>query len=443
MTVHRIRRGLDLPMAGAPEPVFGDTAPVQHVALLGADCPGVMPRLVVRVGDRVRRGQLLFSDRRRPDVRFTAPGAGTVEAIHQGPRRSLVSLVLRLADEDEQVDIEAPADDVRARLVESGLWCALRTRPFSRIPDPQGPKPASIFVTATDTNPLAPAIDPLLAGRVDDLERGLRALRTLCEGPVRLCKPHLLHLPMDHVAEVETHAFDGPHPAGNVGLHMHLLAPVGRRQEHWHMGLQDVLAVGTLMDRDELDIGRSIGLGGPRVEHPRLLRTRIGASLTELLRGELKPGESRVISGSVLDGRRAEGPVAGYLGRTHQQVSVLAEERKRRVFGWLAPGLKRHSIVPAFLSRWVPRRPLPLSTTMHGQRRHMVPIGVYEQVMPFDVVPTYLLRALLAGDLEQAEALGCLELDEEDLALCTYVCPSKIDYGQALRGVLDRIEAEW
>lgn len=442
MTVHRVRRGLDLPLAGAPEPVTEDAAPGNRIALLGADLPGLMPRLAVRVGDRVLRGQQLLHDRRRPEIRVTSPVAGTVEAIHQGPRRALISVVIKPADDDEQVTFEAPADAVRDRLLESGLWAALRTRPFSRIPDPQSPKPASIFVTATDTQPLAPPIDLLLAGRLDDLERGLRALRGLCEGPVLLCKPHLLHLPMDHVAEVETHAFEGPHPAGNVGLHMHLLAPAGRHQQHWHLGLQDVLAVGALMGRGELDVRRTLSLAGPQVLRPRLLRTRLGASLDQLTAGELRPGESRVISGSVLAGRRAEGPVHGYLGRFHQQVSVLAEDRARRVLGWLAPGLRSHSVVPAFLSRWLPRRPLPLSTTTHGQRRHMVPIGVYEAVMPFDVVPTYLLRALLAGDLEQAEALGCLELDEEDLALCTYACPSKIDYGQALRRVLDRLEAE-
>ncbi len=442
MTVFRLQRGLDLPVAGVPAPGVHAGPRIDRVAILGADCPHASPHLQVATGDGVRRGQALFHDRKSPEVRFTAPVAGTVEAIHRGPRRRFVSVVLRVADEDVAVPVAAPPNDVRGRLLESGLWTALRTRPFGRIPDPAGPAPAAIFVTAMDSAPLAPPTDALIAGRLEDLERGLRALASLCDGPVHLCKPHLLHLPMEHVAGVQVHEFRGPHPSGTVGLHIHLIDPVGRDRIVWHMGVQDVLAVGRLMERGELDAERIVALGGPQVVRPRLLRTVLGASLDDLCRGELADGENRLLSGSVLHGRQVEGPVEGYLGRYHQQVSVLLEGRARKVLGWLMPGAAVHSALPAFLSGWLPRRPLAFSTTTHGQRRHMVPVGVYEAVFPFDIEATYLLRALLTGDSEQAEALGCLELDEEDLALATYVCPSKIDHGAALRGMLDRLAAE-
>jgi Na+-transporting NADH:ubiquinone oxidoreductase subunit A len=236
--------------------------------------------------------------------------------------------------------------------------------------------------------------------------------------------------------------FSGPHPSGTPGFHIHTLDPAARGRTIWYVGYQDVLAIGRLFGSGDLDDTRVVGLAGPAVERPRLLQTRAGASLDDLTSGELREGDNRVISGSVLSGRTAAGPVLGYLGRYHRQISVLPEGRRRELLGWAAPGLTRFSALGAFASSWIPGRRFALTTSTHGSRRAIVPIGVYEKVWPFDLEPTYLLKALVTHDLERAEELGVMELDEEDVALCTFVCPSKNDYGRFLREVLTTLEKE-
>lgn len=454
---HRIKRGLDLPLAGAPRRFIEPGRRVRRVAVSGEDYLGLRPRISVEPGERVVRGQPLFEDRKNPGVLFTSPGSGTVAAIHRGERRRLLSVVVELDEQDGSPDDDAPeveyesfsakppprlsADRVRALLVESGLWTLLRARPFGRIPSPAA-APSSIFVTAIDTNPLA--ADPSLVLAADDeaFTAGLEALVRLAGGsPVYLCKRTGDEIPGQNVAEVETHEFSGPHPAGNAGLHIHLLDPADRGREAWHAGYQETAAIGELFLRGRLRLERVVALGGPAVENPRLLRTRLGASLDELLRDELI-GEPRVISGSVLSGRRAEGERRGYLGSRHSQITALPEAGERRFLGWASPGWNRFSFSRMFLSRLRRRSGFEMDTDLNGGLRAMVPSGAYDAVVPFDVMPIFLLRALLAGDIERAEQLGCLELEEEDLALCSFVCPSKIDYGSALREMLTRLEKE-
>jgi len=457
VALHRNRRGLDLPIAGAPAVTAGAPAPsaaIAHVALLGADWPGLRPALRVEPGARVRRGQALFEDRRNPGVLYTSPAAGTVSAVHRGERRAFVSVVVAIGAEDAdpaagQVDFDAHRslagraggrEAVRALLAESGLWTALRTRPFSRVPALEQ-RPAAIFVTATDTRPLAPPPRLALAGREDDFGAGVRALAELTDGELLVCHAPDTPLPLPAQARVRAEQFDGPHPAGNAGWHIHRLRPVDLRQHVWHIGYADVLAIGRLLRSGRLEVERTIALAGPGVVRPRLVRTRLGASLDELTRAELAPGEQRVISGSVLDGRSAGGAADGYLGRYHLQVSALPEGRRRQMFGYLAPGADKFSVSRITLGVLRARlgRRFAFSTSTNGGERAMVPIGHYERVLPFDVAPTFLLRALISGDDERAVALGALELDEEDLALATYVCPGKTDYGPLLRAALERI----
>lgn len=450
MGVHIIRKGLDLPITGEPDQAVQDSGAVRHVALLGADYHGMKPRMIVAEGERVLRGQALFEDRKTPGVFFTAPGTGTVKAIHRGDKRAFLSLVIALDEGDaagEQVGFEswkgsAPgdADGVRALLVESGLWTALRTRPYSKVPSPQS-QPRSLFVTAIDTNPHAPALDPLVAARRDDWAAGLQALRTLVSGSVFLCVAKGSSIDAAGVSGVTVEQFGGKHPAGLVGTHIHQLDPAGRERVQWSIGLQDVLAIGALCRTGKLDMQRVVAVGGPAAAKPRHLRTRIGANVDELLAGDVTDG-TRVVSGSVLAGRAATGEVSGYLGRYHQQVSLIAEGGKREFMGWLTPGANAFSTIRIYLSGLMPGKKFAFDTDTHGSGRAMVPIGMYERVMPLDIMPTFLLRALVVGDLEQAEKLGALELDEEDLALCTFVCPGKIDYGSHLRECLTQIEKE-
>lgn len=460
MGVHRIKKGLDLPITGEPETDIVEDAPdVSRYAVLAGDYVGLKPRMQVQPGDRVARGQVLFEDRRTPGLRYTASGAGVVDAVNRGERRALESVVVRL-DEDEtdptpgsstHVRFEChragthPADmereEIRDLLVESGLFTAFRTRPFSKVPDPSS-IPHAIFVTAMDTNPLAPPAERTVEGREEDVTLGLLAVAKLTPGKVYVCRRSGSSIGDGAKRAVTLEDFEGVHPAGTVGLHIHLLDPVDRERTVWHLGIQDVAAVGWLVRTGTLFVDRVVSLAGPPVKRPRLLRTRLGASLDDLVADELAEGENRVISGSVLSGRKATGPIRGYLGRYHQQITVIREGREREFFGWLAPGRRKFSIFPVFLSKLLPRTRFDFTSTTNGSDRAIVPIGMYEQVMPFDILPTFLLRALAVRDVESAEKLGCLELDEEDLALSTFVCPGKGEYGPMLREVLQVIEEE-
>jgi Na+-transporting NADH:ubiquinone oxidoreductase subunit A len=459
MAVHVIKKGLDLPIKGAPQQRYGDTPLVAKVAILARDYPFMKPRMHVQVGDQVKRGQLLFEDRKTDGVRFTSPGAGTVVAINRGARRALRSVVIELtASERRGKPVEADlqpfesysgrpvseldAQKVRDLLVESGLWTALRQRPFSKVPSPASTC-HSIFVTAVDSNPLAADPEVVLDGQMDDFQRGLEALSRLTEGPVFLCRATGAKIEPGDAPRVQIEEFEGGHPAGLAGTHIHLLDPVHREKAVWYVGYQDVAAIGRLFESGRLPVGRTVALCGPVVIRPRLLKTRIGANIDPLIDEELFFGESRVISGSVLFGRRARGAVYGFIGRYDTQISCVAEDHRRRLFGWMTPGRDWFSTTRAYLSGFRGRSAkYDFTTSTRGSHRAMVPIGSFERVMPLDIMPTFLLRALMMNDLERAEALGCLELDEEDLGLCSFVSPGKEDYGPHLRRNLFEIWKE-
>lgn len=441
----RIKKGLDLPIAGKPEAVVEDARAVRTVAVLGEDFPGMKPTMLVQEGDEVSLGQPLFSDKKNAGVVFTAPAAGRVTSINRGAKRALLSVVIDVdasAGAETQVleaaDIASlDAEKITETLVSTGLWTALRTRPFAKVPA-IGSKPNSIFVTAIDTNPLAGDPAVVIAEAPDAFTAGLDVLAKLTDGPVHVCKAEGSNIPE---GSGQTHEFSGIHPAGLPGTHIHFIDPVSDSKTVWYLGYQDVMAIGYLFSTGKLNSSRVIAIGGPGAEKPRLLRTVLGASLEELTAGELDGGNNRIISGSILSGREAESPVA-FLGRYHLQVSVLPEDKERRLIGYLTPGLNKHSVFPIYLSKWLGEKSINFSTTTNGSQRGMVPVGTYEQVMPLDILPTQLLRALLVGDLDTAIALGCLELDEDDIALCTYACPAKYEYGPVLRAVLDTIEKE-
>jgi Na+-transporting NADH:ubiquinone oxidoreductase subunit A len=447
----RIKRGLDLPIAGLPRQKIEAGPALTRVALVGNDYNGMKPSLAVQVGDRVRLGQALFSDK-KTGVQFTSPGAGVVSAIHRGERRVFQSVVVTLDGEeavsfahytDDELETLAP-EKVRENLLASGLWTAFRTRPFSKVPAADA-TPASLFINAHDTHPLAadPAI--VLSSHTQDFLRGVRVLTRLVPGTVFICAGDASKIPGEELSIAGSHVcferFEGPHPAGLPGTHIHYLDPADAAHVVWHIGYQDVIAVGKLFATGQLWAERVVSLAGPVVRDPRLVRTRLGADLEELTAGELLPGENRVISGSVLGGRTAAGPFA-FLGRFHQQVSCLKEGRDRELLHFLRAGADRHSVLKVFFSGFLQGRLFDFTTTTNGSPRAIVPVGNYEAVMPLDILPTQLLRYLVVGDTEMAQKLGALELDEEDLALCSYVCAGKYEYGPILRDVLTRIEVE-
>ncbi|GGG56670.1 Na(+)-translocating NADH-quinone reductase subunit A [Pseudohongiella nitratireducens] len=449
----RIKRGLDLPIKGAPEQAIENAKPVRSVAILGQDYVGMKPTMEVKEGDRVKLGQLLFTDKKTDGVKYTAPGTGTVRAINRGEKRMFLSLVIDLdEDESDQVTFSkldddaiasAPRESLVENLVESGLWTTLRTRPFSRVPDPQS-QASSIFVNLMDSNPLAMNPELVAQAHSQDLVRGVNILSRLTDGKVFLCRREGSFDGLEKetfAGDVSVESFSGPHPAGLTGTHIHFLDPVSLNKWVWSIGVQDVIAIGKLFATGQIWNERVVALAGPQVKSPRLLRTRVGADLNELLAGELEDGENRVISGSVLSGRKVA-EQTNFLGRYHQQITVVREGRERPFMGYLSAGTKRHSNLGIYLTSLFKGKKLDMSTATNGSERAMVPVGSYETIMPLDVLPTQLLRSLIVGDIESAMDLGALEMDEEDLALCTYVCPGKYEYGPILRANLTRIEKE-
>lgn len=441
MTTIHIKKGLDIPLVGAPQPTIDPGRSIRRVAVLGCDFPGLRPTMTVAVGDPVALGQPLFTDKKNPRVVFVAPGSGRVTAIHRGEKRAFLGLEIALDGNEEERFAHHPASALpnlpRELVVETlllaGLWPALRRRPYERIPDP-AEIPDALFVTAIDTQPLAADPQLVIARRIEDFRNGLRVLSQLTTGPVYLCQGENAVLPAPE--EVTAVRFTGPHPAGLPGTHIHFLHPVDARRRVWHIGYQDVIAAGHLFTTGRILTERVVALGGPGIANPRLVTTRLGAALDDLLRDEGLGESLRTVSGSVLDGHTAAG-LNAFLGRYHLQVTVLAEAGRPRLFDWLP--LRR----PAPM-RW----PFPtsrrraLTTAAHGPQRAIYSVGTYERVLPMNISASYLLRALAVGDTDEAQELGCLELAENDLALCSYVCPGKNDFGPLLRAALDRIEKE-
>ncbi|EEF80878.1 Na(+)-translocating NADH-quinone reductase subunit A [Methylophaga thiooxydans] len=444
-----IKKGLDLPISGKPEQTIYDGNHVSSVAVLGNEYVGMRPTMLVEEGQRVKLGEALFEDKKNPGVLFTAPGAGTIKAINRGAKRALQSVTIEL-DGDEEVTFQdytadsldnLETDAITKNLVDSGLWLAFRTRPYSRSPAIDA-TPDAIFVTAMDTNPLAADPSIIINNYAEDFKHGLTVISQLTQGKVFVCQAADTALPVSHRDNIEVNTFSGPHPAGLAGTHIHLLNPVSATKSVWTINYQDVIAIGKLFTTGHLWVERIISFAGPLVNKPRLIRTRLGASTEDLVRGEVAAVQSRVISGSVLHGHTANN-WAAYLGRFHTQLSVIAESVDRELLGWIKPGGKnKFSALNVFISSLFPKKDLALTTSQNGSPRAMVPVGVFERVMPLDILPTQLLRSLLVKDTDSAQALGCLELDEEDLALCSFVCSGKYDYGPALRTNLTQIEKE-
>jgi len=442
----KIKRGLDLPISGAPDQVISEGPKARSVAVIGFDYVGMKPTMLVKEGDRVTTGQAIFADKKTEGVVYTAPATGVIAAINRGEKRVLQSVVIDV-EADEYVHFDSydaaaltdlPRQQVVDNLVKSGLWTALRARPFSKVPAIDA-QPIAVFVNAMDTNPLAADPSVIIAEQAAAFKAGVTVLSRLTEGKTFVTSAPGVEL--DLPASVNNVAFSGPHPAGLAGTHIHYLAPVSAEKQAWSINYQDAIAVGKLFLEGKLYTDRVVALAGPQVEQPRLVRTRIGANLDELVAGQTKAGDNRVVSGSVLGGRTARGAVA-YLGRYHLQVSVLEEGANRELFGWLSPGVNKHSTLRIYLSQFMKSKRFNFTASTNGSERAMVPVCSYEKVMPLDILPTQLLRSLIVGDTAQAQLLGCLELDEEDLALCTYVCQSKYEYGPILRENLTRIEKE-
>lgn len=446
----KVKKGLNVPIVGSPTEDLDTLKNVRSVAIIGSDYHGMRPTMLVEEGDTVKLGQALFEDKKNPGVIFTSPGAGKIESINRGPRRALQSVVIELGEEvsvkfnkyEENQLKTIPSSEIRKNLISSGLWTAFRTRPFSKIPAINS-NPSNIFITAIDTNPLGPNVNKIIEMNESFFNSGLKVIKALTEQPVHLCVDPNFSLDLEKDSQLINHIFSGPHPAGLAGTHMHFISPATLKNVNWTINYQDVIAFGELFLTGELPIDKIVSLAGPQVTNPRLIKTRIGACTDELCAGELTQRDNRVISGSIINGREAVGPFA-YLGRYHNQISVVSETNKsdRQFMNWLNPGPRRFSKIPLFISSLFSDKEFKFKTLMNGSDRAIVPIGIYEEVVPLNILPTILLRYIAVGETEKIQSLGGLELDEEDLALCSFVCPSKYDFGSLLRNNLTQIEVE-
>jgi len=443
-----IKEGLDLPITGGPEQIIEKGNKVKSVAILGKDYVGLKPKMMVAEGDTVKLGQVLFTDKQNPGVNFTSPGAGVVKEVNRGAKRVLQSVVIELKGTAQESftkyakkDLATlTADQIKENLLASGLWTSFLTRPYGKIPAVDSIA-SSIFVTAIDTRPLAadPAI--VIKTKEEDFAKGLAVVAKLTEGKTYLCKA--TGSDVTSVDTVQMEEFSGPHPAGLPSTHIHFLDPVNAEKSAWHIDYQAVIAIGVLFSTGKLNTDRVISLAGPAVTKPRLLETRVGANTNDLVAGELGDAENRVISGSVLYGHEAADAFA-YLGCYSNQVSVLEEGRQRELFGWIVAGKDKYSAMNIYTSSKDRKnnRLFPLTTDKNGSNRAIVPVGVYETVMPMDILSTPLLKALVVGDTDQAQLLGGLELVEEDVSLFTFVDPGKHDFAPVLRANLTKIEKE-
>ena len=446
MLQFKLRKGLDLPVEGSPLQEIHPGPAVRTVAVLGSDYLGLKPRLSVQEGDVIAAGAPVFVHKDTPEAVVTSPVSGRVKAINRGHRRVLISVEIEVDDTAvEAVDFSTTGDvstpeGLAERLCAAGMWGAFRTRPYSKVPATDT-RPAALYVTAMESEPLSADAAVIITDAADAFKAGLEAVARLSDGKTYLCQDMGATLPGSDLAGVEVAGFSGPHPAGLAGTHMHFLEPPTATKTVWTIGYQDVIAIGRLLETGRVSAERVVALSGPLCSKPRLVRTIAGASMADLTAGEIDtsvPG--RIISGSILSGRAGEGPDC-YLGRYARQITVIEEDHKQIPMGWIRPMPSKFALQPVLGSAFS-KKLYALTSNLNGGRRAMVPIGTFEELMPQDFLPTQLLRAMLVMDTDAAQALGALELDEEDVGLVGFACPAKYEYGLALRDCLTKIEKE-
>ena len=447
----KISKGLDIPFKGSPSKSISHKN-TDSVSVVGPDFIGMKPTMLVKEGELVKRGQPLFLDKRFDGVNYCSPLSGIVKKIQRGQRRVLENVVIEKQDaENSTYDYQCykganlegyNSDEVISLLKEAGLWVSFKSRPFSKVPD-STKTPSSIFITAMNSDPLSFDPEMFIQAHQGAFLNGMKAIQKIKDVPLHVCVKTGYRFLVEESNKVKVHEFSGAHPSGNVGTHIHYIDPVSPSKEVWHIGFQEVVAIGYLFSKGEYFSERWVSLAGPGIKEPRVIKSIQGSHIPSLLEGELKSTADnyRFVSGSVLLGKKVDESFP-FLGRFHQSIIALEEDRKRVFMGWHDSGIDRFSVMRTFLSRLTPSKRFNFGTSTHGSYRAMVPVGAYEKVFPFEILPTLLLKALYSGNTDEAQLLGCLELDEEDLALCTYVDPGKVDYGPLLRRSLDTIERE-
>jgi Na+-transporting NADH:ubiquinone oxidoreductase subunit A len=438
----KLKKGLDIKIKGVAEKVLAPDVQSILYGVKPVDFPGLTPKLNVKQGDKVSAGTPLFHDKIRPEIFFTSPVSGTVVSIIRGDRRKLLEIVIeKMGDEFTDFGKADPGtlsrEKVKESLLKSGLWPAVKQRPYNVVANPAD-VPKSIFISGFDTAPLAPDYNFIMDNSSANLFRtGVSALKKLTEGKINLIlngKGGSSEL-LKKAADVEISHFSGPHPAGNSGIHIHHLDPINKGDIVWVVNIQDVFAIGRLFDEGIYKHERIVALTGSEVLHPKYYKVRSGASISPLVKENLKLGKLRYISGNILSGSRIEAD--GYISYYDSQVTVIPEGDYFEFFGWMMPGLNKFSFSKTYASSLIPAKSYNLDTNLHGGERAFVMTGQYEKVVPMDIYPMQLLKAILAEDIDMMENLGIYEIAEEDFALCEYICPSKIEIQSIVRKGLD------
>lgn len=445
----KLRKGYDIKLVGEVSPSLGSAEAAKTYSIRPSDFKGLTPKLQVEAGSEVKAGTPLFFIKEMPEVLVTSPVSGEVIEINRGAKRVILEIKI-LADSNSRSEQFATgntesmdASAIRQTLLTSGAWTFIKSRPFNKIANP-AEAPKAIFISGFDSAPLAPDYNFILQGRDADFQNGINALKKLTEGKIYLnlragaqqCSAYT------NAKGVEVTYFDGPHPAGCVGVQIHHLNPINKGENVWTVNPEDVANIGKLFNTGAYDPERTVALTGSEVNEGarKYYKLKVGASIENVVKSNVSAAKNRIISGNVLVGTTIT--TNPYLGYYDHQLTVIPEGEEPEFMGWLLPSYPRPSISKTFLTYLFPNRKFKVNTNMHGEERAFVVTGEYEKVLPMDILPQQLLKAILANDLEAMEALGILEVDEEDLALCEFVCTSKMPVQQIIRQGLDVIEKE-
>ncbi|MGF7140164.1 Na(+)-translocating NADH-quinone reductase subunit A [Roseimarinus sediminis] len=431
----RIRKGFDIKLKGAADKREGGLVEASRYAIKPADFPGLTPKLSVKADDIVKAGTPLFHAKSNPEVLFTSPVSGKVVAINRGERRRILEVEIESDGKFESEDFSTgeirsfDRETVKQNLLKSGLWPYITQRPFGVIAKPAD-VPRDIFVSGFDSAPMAPDYEFTLAGEMEALQAGFDVLSKLTDGKVYLGLRS--GSKFASLKGVEVNYFEGPHPAGNVGIQIHHIAPINKGDLVWTVDMQAVVFMGRLFTSGKLNLERLVAFTGSEVKDPQYYKSVVGASVETLLKDRtLKKQTERIISGNVLTGTQIK--EKGYLGMIHHQLSVIPEGNDIEPFGWATPGLDKLSPGKAFLSKLFPKKEYVLNANYHGGERAFVMSEQYEKYLPMDILPVFLLKSILVNDIDKMEQLGIYELIEEDMALCEYACTSKIEVQEILR----------
>lgn len=439
--VIKLRKGLDINLVGAAERVLTKGGEAASYALVPDHYRGVTPKLLVKVGDKVKAGSPLFFSKENPEVLFTSPVSGEVSAINRGDKRKILSIVVTPdgQGQSESFDVcpiaELSRERVKETMLRAGFWPMLIQRPFGIIAKSDA-TPKAIFISGLDTAPLAPDLNFLVQDQGEHIIAGLEVLKKLTDGKVHLTVgTDTTAGVLSRVKQAEVHHIEGPHPAGNVGVQIAHIDPINKGDIVWTVELQHVAMIGRLFLTGAVDMSKIVALTGSEVVKPHYFKVISGALVSSITEGNLRPKTEReergvrIISGNVLTGNKVEpNEVEGYLGFYHNQVTVIPEGNKYEFLGWAMPRINKFSVSHSYFSWLFPNRKYNLDTNMNGGHRAFVQTGIYDKVMPMNIYPLYLIKAIMAGDIDKMENLGIYEILEEDVALCEFIDPSKNEW---------------